>query len=168
VPKTFLDTNILAYAADRHDAARRHAAADALRRLAAACDLAVVSTQVLQELYVTAVRKLHIEPAPARALIASLRWAEIVLVDAELILEAADLSAAARLSFWDALIVSAARKAGCTRLWSEVLSDGRTIAGVRIENPLKTPGAGTVREGSPGYGRPRQSRRLRAGAVGKA
>jgi predicted nucleic acid-binding protein len=40
------------------------------------------------------------------------------------------------LSFWDALIVSAAAAAGCTVLHSEDLNAGQTIMGVRIENPV--------------------------------
>ena len=42
----------------------------------------------------------------------------------------------ARIGFWDALIVAAARKAGAERILSEDLNAGQTIAGVRIENPF--------------------------------
>jgi predicted nucleic acid-binding protein len=40
------------------------------------------------------------------------------------------------LSFWDALIVEAAQRAGGTRLVSEDLQDGRRIAGLVIEDPF--------------------------------
>lgn len=42
----------------------------------------------------------------------------------------------AQLSFWDALIIEAARRAGAVRLVSEDLQRGRVIAGVAVENPF--------------------------------
>lgn len=42
----------------------------------------------------------------------------------------------ARISFWDALIVAAALKAGAGRILSEDLNAGQVISGVRIENPF--------------------------------
>jgi predicted nucleic acid-binding protein len=42
----------------------------------------------------------------------------------------------ARINFWDALIVAAARKAGVVRILSEDLNAGQTIEGIRIENPF--------------------------------
>jgi len=40
------------------------------------------------------------------------------------------------LSFGDALIVQAAAASGCRKLWTEGMESGRTIAGVKIENPF--------------------------------
>ena len=40
------------------------------------------------------------------------------------------------MSFYDALIVQAASVAGCDTLYSEDLSTGETINGVRIVNPF--------------------------------
>ena len=54
----------------------------------------------------------------------------------EIIKEAIDCSIIARISFWDALIVTAAESARCEKLWSEDLNNGQVIRGVRIENPL--------------------------------
>jgi predicted nucleic acid-binding protein len=45
----------------------------------------------------------------------------------------------ARIGFWDALIVAAALKAGADRLLSEDMNPGQRIAGLRIENPFKSP-----------------------------
>jgi predicted nucleic acid-binding protein len=42
-----------------------------------------------------------------------------------------------RLSFWDALILAAARKAEASRIWSEDLSDGQDYGGIRVVNPFK-------------------------------
>ena len=43
----------------------------------------------------------------------------------------------AGISFWDALIIACARKAGAVRVLSEDLNPGQIIAGVRIENPFR-------------------------------
>jgi predicted nucleic acid-binding protein len=53
------------------------------------------------------------------------------------------------LSFWDALIVEAARRAGATRLVSEDLQDGRRIAGVAIEDPFGVVRKEETRQGGP-------------------
>lgn len=44
-----------------------------------------------------------------------------------------------KLSFWDALIVQAARQSGCAQLLSEDMATGAVIAGVRIVNPFAAP-----------------------------
>ena len=59
-----------------------------------------------------------------------------VQVDLPLILTASQLEEQHKLSFWDALVVEAARRAGATRLATEDLKGGRLIGGVRIENPF--------------------------------
>jgi len=65
------------------------------------------------------------------------RGLHLVEVDLPLILAASELEERHRLSFWDALVVEAARRSGATRLVTEDLQDGRTISGVRIENPFR-------------------------------
>jgi predicted nucleic acid-binding protein len=61
---------------------------------------------------------------------------EIVQVTPELIHEAVDCSILGQLSFWDALVIVCAESANCSLLWSEDLSGGQVVRGVRIENPL--------------------------------
>jgi len=96
-----------------------------------------LSTQVLQEFYVNATRKIAtpLSKKSARAVVDSyVSWC----VDTT----PAEISAAfriedeARIGFWDALIVAAALKAGADRILSEDLNAGQTISGVRIENPF--------------------------------
>ena len=41
-----------------------------------------------------------------------------------------------KTSFWDAMIIAAARAQGCDVLYSEDLQDGRIIDGMRIVNPF--------------------------------
>lgn len=60
----------------------------------------------------------------------------LVRIDLILIINASNLEEQHQLSFWDALIVEAARRSGATRLLSEDLSSGSTIKGIAIENPF--------------------------------
>ena len=98
-----------------------------------------LSTQVLQELYVNLTRKLRvvIPRSKARALVGRYsRW-PVHAVTTHDILEAAELEQRQSLSFWDALIIVAAARSGADRILSEDLQHGRTIDGVRIENPFR-------------------------------
>ena len=134
----FVDTNILVYAFARDDERRGERARQVVQDLLAAERLCV-STQVLQEFLVTMTRKLA-EPwsiDDALAAVDDLAAWRTVLVDLRAIREAALLGRDARLSFWDALIVVAAQRAGTRWLLTEDLSDGQVIAGVEILNPFK-------------------------------
>ena len=97
-----------------------------------------LSTQVLQELYVVTTRKLQrsMHRATARTIVALYAEWPVVQIDVPLILAASELEERHALSFWDALIVEAARRSGATRLLTEDLQAGRRIGDVRIENPF--------------------------------
>ena len=97
-----------------------------------------LSTQVLQEFYVVATRKLSppMSRRAAREIVSLYSTWPLVQVDLALILNASELEERHRLSFWDATVIEAARRSGASRLVSEDLQAGRTIAGVRIENPF--------------------------------
>ena len=60
----------------------------------------------------------------------------LIVVDYAAIRAAAGLADQARISFWDALIVVAAARAGAAVLYTEDLNDGQEILGVRISNPF--------------------------------
>jgi predicted nucleic acid-binding protein len=133
----FVDTNVLVYAHDASETTRQPVAeavlADLWNRRAGA-----VSTQVLQEFYVVATRKYN-PPMPrreARDLVDAYSHWQLVQIDAPLILAASQLEERHTLSFWDALIVEAARRAGATRLVTEDLQAGRRLAGMLIDNPF--------------------------------
>ncbi len=89
----------------------------------------------MQEFYVAATRKLHVATLAAKDILKTIRAFEIVQTSPDLIEDAIDCSILNELSFWDALIVSAASAAGCTRLLTEDLNHGQVILGVRAENP---------------------------------
>jgi len=134
--KTFVDTNVLLYAHDRDAGAKQQRAQAVLRELVRDRS-GVLSMQVLQEFYYQATRKLA-RPMPrseARGFVSD--WSAWCISISPAELETAfAIEDAARISFWDALIVAAAVKAGAKRILTEDLHHGQTIAGVRIENPF--------------------------------
>jgi predicted nucleic acid-binding protein len=133
----FVDTNVLVYAHDRSEARRHPIARAALGELWSR-RAGVLSTQVLQEFYVVATRKFD-PPMPrreAREIVDAYSAWPVVQIDPPLILLASELEERHTLSFWDALIVEAARRAGASRLLSEDLLADRSIAGLVIENPF--------------------------------
>jgi len=134
---TFVDTNVLAYAYDRSETVKQSVAQAQLEVLWRN-RTGTLSTQVLQEFYVVATRKLAapMHRTTARKIVALYAEWPVVQVDAPLLLAASELEERHTLSFWDALIVEAARRSGATRLLTEDLQAGRRIGGVRIENPF--------------------------------
>ncbi len=135
--KTFVDTNVLVYAYDRSHAGKNETARSLVADLWAS-GLGVLSTQVLQEFFVTVTAKV---PRPlkiekAREIVRDLlRW-EVVVNDAESLVGAADLQKRYGYSFWDSLIIRAAVEAGADILVTEDLAAGQTIGGVTIRNPF--------------------------------
>jgi predicted nucleic acid-binding protein len=134
---TFLDTNVLVYAHDRSETRKQpiaQALLDALWRTRSG----VLSTQVLQEFYVVATRKFdpQMRRGAAREIVALYGEWPIVQVDVALILAASKLEERHAFSFWDALVLEAARRCGATRLLTEDLQAGRRIDGISIENPF--------------------------------
>lgn len=134
--KVFLDTNIFVHSLDQSDSGKRKKCRILIKSLTDE-NSGVISTQVLQELYVAATAKLGADPLLVKDIIRSLERLETVVVSPTLIKEAIDCSLINRLSFWDALIVVTAESAHCEILWTEDLNHGQVIRGVLIENPLK-------------------------------
>jgi predicted nucleic acid-binding protein len=133
--RVFVDTNIFVYADDRAARTKRVRARAVLSELIRT-RRAVVSTQVMQEYFAAAIKKLRLTPERARVRVERLHRLDVVVIRPELILGAIDLCRLHPLSFWDALVVRSARAAGCGRLLCEDMQDGQTIDGVRIENPF--------------------------------
>jgi predicted nucleic acid-binding protein len=133
--RVFVDTNIFVYA-DDPDAGRKREIAQARLATLLRSRRAVLSTQVLQEYFVTATRKLGLPAEVARSRVEVMSKLDVVVVKPELIVGAVDLHRLHRISFWDALIVGAAKAAGCARVLSEDLNAGQSIDGVVIESPF--------------------------------
>jgi predicted nucleic acid-binding protein len=134
---TFIDTNVLVYLFDA-DAPEKKARALELFAATTLADEAVLSTQVLQEFFVTVTRKLQ-TPLPldrAEQVVSELASLPMVSVDAPLVLRGIARQRTTGYSFWDALIIEAALAGGAERLLTEDLQNGQVIDGLRIENPF--------------------------------
>lgn len=130
--KTFIDTNVLIYAHDV-DAKRKHdTARNVLRELWRERN-GVLSSQVLQEFYVNATRKIAhpLSKESARLIVSSYGvWCmDTTSSDIGVAFQIEDTS---KIGFWDSLIVASALKSGASRILSEHLNAGQTIAGIRI------------------------------------
>jgi predicted nucleic acid-binding protein len=135
--RTFVDTNVLIYAHDIQAGRKQEEAARTLGDLWET-RTGVLSTQVLQEFYVNVTRKTPtpLKRSTARDIIRQYSVWPVVEPDADMILRASDLEESYQLSFWDAMIVAAARRAGAAKILTEDLNHGETIDGVTIENPF--------------------------------
>jgi len=134
--ESFLDTNVLVYAA------AGRGAEEPKRRLA----LNLIETedfgtsaQVLQEFFVTVVRKIQVPLSAVRALewIEQLEAFPCATIDASLVKIAITLSERYRISYWDAAIVAAAESLGARVVYSEDLADGQKYGRVRVRNPFR-------------------------------
>jgi predicted nucleic acid-binding protein len=134
--KTFIDTNVLIYAHDV-DAKRKHEAAKSVLHELWSEHTGVLSMQVLQEFYVNVTRKISrpISKKSARLVVSSYTIWCVDTTPAE-ISAAFRIEDESRIGFWDALIVASALRSGATRILSEDLNAGQTIAGIHIQNPF--------------------------------
>jgi predicted nucleic acid-binding protein len=133
--ETFLDTNVLIYAA-----AGRISEIAKQRRALACVEAANFGTsgQVLAEFYTNVTRK------PARPLARSqaLDWIErlaefpVIPITADLVRMAVGLSAKYQISYWDAAILAAAEELGAPTLYSEDLNHGQVYGSVKVVNPF--------------------------------
>jgi len=135
--KIFIDTNILVYGHDV-DAGQKHQIARSTLVELWEQRTGVMSVQVLQEFYVTMTRKV-LRPLPSnkvRNIIQDYFSWHIEMNDPLSVLVASRIEENYRISFWDALIVTAASKANVSKILTEDLQAGRLIEGILIENPF--------------------------------
>ena len=134
--RVFVDTNVVIYSCDRAAGDKRARAREVLAPLLRE-RRAVISTQILQEFFAAATRKLHIPAEHARRYVEKWRRIDVIVIRPETVLGAIDLHRLHMVSFWDALVIKSAGVAGCGRLLSEDLNHGQVIDGVTIENPFR-------------------------------
>jgi len=135
--RVFFDTNVLVYLFDASEPEKRRIVRERFERDGLAGNV-VLSTQVLQEFYVIVTRKLipALDSVKAYRAVQDLCLLPVVHIDPAMVLSAILRSRATQLSFWDSLIVEAARQGKCDVLLSEDLQTDQDIDGVRVENPF--------------------------------
>lgn len=134
-PLAFFDTNVVLYADDDSAPAKQSRAISLIAKHQRRNAL-VISLQVLQEYYAAATRELHVDPAVAQQKVEIPARARIVRFEAKDVIAAIELHRLSRISFWDAMIVHAARMADVAVLYSEDLHHGSVVGRVRVENPF--------------------------------
>ncbi|MBX3167699.1 MAG: PIN domain-containing protein [Candidatus Eremiobacteraeota bacterium] len=133
--RSFLDTNILVYA-DDHDAPDKQAIAQRLLEEGRLSGNAVLSTQVLQEYFVTVTRKLGVPAEVARRKVTIYSRYHLCLIQAEDILAAIDLHRLHQYALWDALILRCALQTHCRVLYTEDLQHRSKVEGLLVLNPF--------------------------------
>lgn len=135
--KVFLDTNIIVYAYDKSSGKKHEIARQVMINLWNS-GLGILSTQVLQEFFVTVTRKIpkRLDINLAKEIVKDLLKWEVVVNDGDGILEAIDIHVEHKYSFWDSMIIQAALSSSATLLLSEDLPDGVIINRLTIKNPF--------------------------------
>lgn len=135
----FCDTNVVVYAYDVTAGMKRDLASGLLRRLWE-LENRVLSVQVLHELFVALTRKL---PQPmatdhARAIVSDFGAWQVIEPGHQDVLDAIDGALRWQISFWDAMILTAAIRAGASTVWSEDLNEGQSYGGTTVRNPFSS------------------------------
>ena len=131
----FFDTNVLVYAAigTGKDERKRKRALE----LVDSEDFGI-SAQVLQEFFVTVVKKAARPLSAENALDWIEQWTAFPCqaIDHQLVRIAIEQSQRYAISYWDAAILAAAEALGAHTVYSEDLNDGQRYGGVRVVNPF--------------------------------
>jgi len=134
--KVFFDSNILVYFADGADP-KKQQIAEKLIKNAVINDNGVISTQSLQEFFAATTRKLLCTKEKAKEYVENFSNSFTVeQISVPLILKAINISIKNQFSFWDSLILSAAIQSGCIICYSEDLTNGQIVDGLKIVNPF--------------------------------
>jgi predicted nucleic acid-binding protein len=136
IANVFLDTNVLVYAAvgTGKDEQKRKRALELIET-----EDFGTSAQVLQEFFVTVVKKASHPLPPAKAL----EWLEQLIafpcqpIDHQLVRIAVERSERFRISYWDAAILAAAESLGAKTIYSEDLSHNQQYGHLRVLNPFR-------------------------------
>jgi predicted nucleic acid-binding protein len=132
----FLDTNVVVYAAAGRgrEERKRTRALDLIEK-----EDFGLSAQVLQEFYVTVVRKVEIPLSPDEAMewIEQLEGFPCLPIDSSLVKIAVETGLRYGLSYWDGAIITAAEALGAKTLYSEDLNHGQQYGTVRVCNPFR-------------------------------
>ncbi len=138
IDNVFVDTNIVLYARDSSEPDKQGIASRLLDDLWENRN-GRISVQVLNEFFVNATRKL--EPG----LSANEAWDDVealgawnpLPLDMPLLVRANAVHGRYGLSWWDSMIVAAAEACGCSRIYSEDLSNGAVYFGITVVNPFQ-------------------------------
>lgn len=131
----FIDSNIIIYAHDA-DAGMRHKIAKRLiRELWEHDRYGHISVQVLQEVFVNLVRH-NVKLRTAQDIVKTYSVWPVIENTVSLLEHGMAEMSRWKLSFWDGMILAAARQSGASVLWSEDFNTGQNYGGIEAVNPL--------------------------------
>jgi predicted nucleic acid-binding protein len=139
-PLAFFDSSIFVYTDDRSSPEKQEQAI-ALFSAHLRDSTAVVSLQVLQEYFAASTRKLKVPADKAQRKVEIMARCRVVRLEPTDVLRAIELHRLSHVSFWDALIVQAARLSGAATLYSEDMQADSIVGGVKVINPFARPDA---------------------------
>ena len=134
----FMDTNIIVYAHDNKYPHKQKKAQELIFN-GMRENSAVISAQVLSEFFVTVTKqaKQNYSAAAAKHEIMLLSYLQVVDIDFDLVVRAVSIKDLYKLSYWDSLILSAAERSDCSKLYSEDLSHGQFYGKIQCISPFK-------------------------------
>ena len=133
----FLDTNVLVYMYDRHAPAKQ-AIARSLVGSGIERGILVLSVQVLGEFFSAVTRRIPnpLSADEAEQEVNRIAVLPVIGIDSALVRRGIDTHKRYRIAYWDALIVVAAERAGCTQIFSEDLNPGQSYNDIVVRNPF--------------------------------
>ena len=137
--RVFVDTNVIVYSRDASEPRKQTLAMQWMKHLWET-RTGLLSFQVLQEYYITVTEKLHpgLEKAAAQDAIRSLFSWKPIAIDVHVMERVWLIQTRYMLSWWDALIVSAAQISDCSYLLSEDFQEGQKYGNLKVINPFNS------------------------------
>ncbi len=132
----FIDTNVWVYALSEQDHAKKAVAIDLIAK-SYRDDVICVSSQVLKEFANFAFKKSAKTAAQINAMLSKMASYGYVSDTKDLIFSGVTGKEEWQVGFYDALIIAAANKAGCSTIYTEDLNDGQKYGNVKAVNPFK-------------------------------
>jgi predicted nucleic acid-binding protein len=116
----FLDTNVLLYAYDPSDRRKLLIAHNLLRKAVAGHKISPPAA-----------------PKQVTAILDALAPIRVILPDGDMVRPAVEAHAEYGVRFYDGMILAAAERGRCQRIWSEDFNAGQRYFGIVVENPFK-------------------------------
>lgn len=134
----FFDTNILIYSATNQDMRKRQIAREILRHALEVNHDGCISSQVVNEFCNQLLGRFKRCRTEIDAYLDIFRPLQGCDVTYDLVRHAVMVQEECQLSYWDALIVSAAERCHCHEIVTEDLNDGQLYRGMRAVNPFRS------------------------------
>ena len=136
----FIDTNVWVYALSAQDHAKKGIAIDLISK-SYRDDMICISSQVLKEFANFAFKKTKKTAAEINNMLSRIGSYTFVADTKELIFDGVIGKETWQVDFYDALMIAAANKAGCSVIFTEDLNDGQKYGNAVVKNPFCSSGS---------------------------